>query len=715
MERLAPQKGAESYRVVLRRRGGTAAPFEAPAVLLPGAVRESGRIRVAVADGLELDEVEANGLLPEDVANAGDVRWGRLRRSYRYVAVPWRLVLKTREERREVEALTVSRIVPLADRLRIEALVNFHVERGLVDEVSFVVPVAGESEALISMPDLREERSTAVEGGRRFTLALRTPTRGSVAVAVTYFQSYEAPLRGIEPEGASRVRRYVAVEKVADGEVRVASATNLENGDFADLPLAPPETTRQSVARVFVGSGGAYALDVKVQRHSFEEVAAAVIYRAAATAVVDLSGWTRVHVAYRVFNRSEQFLRLRLPSGATLYSVFVAGEGVRPLGEQGAVLVPLRKLAVGAPSFEVDLVYAVRLGRVGDGEFPLDLPRIENIDVRRTTLTLHVPKGYAYDFDTKMERVDEAYLAAGEATDIYQEAKENYAVVERGSALQAQRALSNAIQLEEDALRAAEKVQTVAADSDQRRQIESQNKALALLREASQQELQLGAKVRVQTGPEQTRRNVQEWGVNDAYLDKNKASDNRDLQEFDQKLKQQVDAGQTVDEDSEVPLFGGQAEESATGVGGGGGGAGGQRPAQSDTRARFKDTRRLDQTAGVNFASNDPMNGFFADAGDEVHGNPGGGPTTPFEPASGGKAMGYMDSFLGEVAGPSTAKGRISIRIPLPESSSEIFHFARLGAEGAVAVDASKSDGHLLEGFLALLCILGAVIALRAR
>ncbi len=720
MERLVPQKGAESYRVVLRRRGGTASPFEAPAVLLPGAVRESGRIRVAVADGLELDEVEATGLLPEDVANAGDVRWGRLRRSYRFVAVPWRLLMKTREERREVEALTVSRVVPLADRLRVEALVNFHVERGLVDEVSFVVPVAGESEALISMPDLREERSEAVEGGRRFTLALRTPTRGSVAVAVTYFQPYDAPLRGIEPEGASRVRRYVAVEKVPDGEVRVASATNLENGDFADLPLAPPETTPQTVARVFVGSGGPYAIDVKVQRHSFEEVAAAVIYRAAATAVVDLSGWTRVHVAYRVFNRSEQFLRLRLPAKATLYSVFVAGEGVRPLGEQGAVLVPLRKLAVGSPSFEVDLVYATRVSRVGDGEFPVELPRIENIDVRRTTLTLHVPKGFSYDFDTKMEKVDEAYLAAGEATDIYQEAKENYAVVERGSSLQALRALSNAIQLEEDALRAAERVQTVAADSDQRRQIDSQNKALALLREASQQEMQAGKALEVQQ-QEQSRRNVQDWGVNDAYLDRNKASDNRDLQEFGEKLRKQSDMGQQVDEESEAPLFGGQAENSAVGIGGGaGGGGGGKRAEHADARARFKNGGEADQSAVVTF---DTTGGettlgfatFFVDEGREGQVDAG---ETGVDLRVGRRLDDNEPGFLGragEGVGPSTAKGRISIRIPLPESNSEVFHFARLGAEGGLAVDASKSKGHLFEGLLAILCLLGAVIALRAR
>ena len=80
----------------------------------------------------------------------------------------------------------------------------------------------------------------------------------------------------------------------------------------------------------------------------FEEVAAALIYSASAQAVVDRSGWTRVAMSYRVYNRSRQFLVLQLPKDAQLYSVLVAGKGVRPLTKGGKVMVPLRKVASSA-------------------------------------------------------------------------------------------------------------------------------------------------------------------------------------------------------------------------------------------------------------------------------------------------------------------------------------------------------------------------------
>ena len=536
LDRATRLQGTVEYRILLRRTGATTEPFAAPAISLTGAAQSAGLVRLAVADGLEAEvrDVSPN-LSPEDIAKAGAVRWGKLVRAFRYYATPWRLEVSSREEPREVDAIVVSRVVPLADRIHVEALVDFHVRRGLVDGYSFVVPVAEEREALIVAHDRREVRSEGVEGGRKFSVTLRTPTRGSAALTVAYDVPYGTEVRGVEPLGAGTVTRYVAVEKAPDGEVRVSRAVNLDPADFADLPLRAPETTAQSVARVYVGAGAAFTLSLDVKRHAFEDVAKAVIYRALATAVVDRSGWTRVAVSYRVYNRSEQFLRLSLPEGARLLSVVVAGEGVRPLAEGKDLLVPLRKLALGSPTFDVDVVYAYSDTGVGSGDSRVRLPRVNGLDVRRTTLSLFVPKGFSYGFDTEMEKVTEADILAGEATDTYQQIKELYDVAERGNRLQQSRALSNVQQLEQEARRLIEDVRDKTRDESKLQQVESQERALETLNKANQAQ---AAERPAQQEDQDEARGIESWKVNNDFLGRARAEQRKQVDEFRAKQQQ---------------------------------------------------------------------------------------------------------------------------------------------------------------------------------
>ncbi len=708
LDRATRLSGTQEYKIVLRRAGATTEPFAAPALALTGAARVSGLVRLAVADGLEADVREASAnLSPEDIAKAGAVRWGKLVRAFRYYAAPWRLEVYAREEPREVDAIVVSRVVPLADRVRVEALVDFHVRRGLVDGYSFVVPVEEEREALIVAHDRREVRSEGVEGGRRFYVTLRTPTRGSAAATVSYDVPYGTDIRGVEPLGAGTVTRYVAVEKAPDGEVRVARAVNLDPGDFADLPLRAPETTAQSVARVFVGAGAAFTLALDVKRHAFEDVAKAVVYRALATAVVDRSGWTRVAVSYRVYNRSEQFMRLALPEGTRLLSVLVAGEGVRPLAEAGDLLVPLRKLALGSPSFDVDVVYAYSDSGVGRGDSRVRLPAVKGLDLRRTVLFLHVPKGFSYDFDTDMEESTEADILAGEATDRYQEIKEISDVAQRGSSLQAGRALSNVQQLDQEARRLLELVRKKSRDGGKlQQQIESQERALDTLDRANKAQ----AEAKPQQGEEAEARGFQSWDVNEAFLGRARAEQRKQVDEFRAKQQEAAQGPDRQDQSLEGTIYkGGQYRGPNGGV------PPGMRepsdpepPAPPPDAARFKDAEggwgdEIDADAEVRMTMSETIvSSGVVGARGQVYAPNNVGATYYGDTAG----MGVIDI--------SAAKGRISLRIDLPKDG-DVYYFAQLGGAEGVVFDADEKGRGVLHGALAIVCAVAAAFVLRFR
>jgi hypothetical protein len=404
---------------------------------------------------------------------------------------------------------------------------------------------------------------------------------------------------------------------------------------------------------------------------------------------VDRSGWIRVLVSYRVYNRSEQFLRLTLPADATLYSVLVAGEGVRPLGEGEDLLVPLRKLALGSPTFDVDVVYAYAGPRVGTRDFATRLPEVKGLDVRRTTLSLYVPKGYDYSFETEMEEVEAADIAAGEATDLYEEIKELYGVAQRGNELQAGRALDNLQQLEQQAARLNDYLRSNIRDRATLEQIDSQERALGALRRTQSAR---GREPQPQAGGKA--RGAYEWEVNQLFLRQGRDAARQQVAEYQlaQEAHRQLDdvtSGQ--DDVADAPFLGDKAAfgqlfaprqdaEPAEGDVGVGGGAGGW--VAVDGKPADK------RTAGV------------------------GGTTFGIQTFEDRDGDGVPDLKVPTAL--QAAKGRISLRIDLP-LKGEVYHFAYLGREGGVEFAATEDDRRLLDGLIALVCAGAVVFVLRYR
>jgi hypothetical protein len=112
-------------------------------------------------------------------------------------------------------------------------------------------------------------------------------------------------------------------------------------------------------------------------------------------------------VLYQVRNTSKQFLELTLPEGAQIWSVFVAGEPVKPRISESQILIPLnrsRQGASGLVSFDVELIYfekAVGFRRWGrrSTEFP-----VPDVIISQMLWSVYLPVGYSYlDFGGTVE------------------------------------------------------------------------------------------------------------------------------------------------------------------------------------------------------------------------------------------------------------------------------------------------------------------------
>jgi len=131
-----------------------------------------------------------------------------------------------------------------------------------------------------------------------------------------------------------------------------------------------------------------------VARYTPQAVLLANVSEARYQVLISSQGKTLVQARYAVRNNQRNFLKITLPSGATLWSASLAGKAVRPgQSPDGSLLLPLDKARTGeeAPEFAIEIVYLSHGSVWNDkGQFKLALPALD-LPVSRTGLLVYHP------------------------------------------------------------------------------------------------------------------------------------------------------------------------------------------------------------------------------------------------------------------------------------------------------------------------------------
>jgi hypothetical protein len=208
----------------------------------------------------------------------------------------------------------------------------------------------------------------------RYTLSLdMEKVIGEGSVSAT------APL--ITPLGVERSKGWVGVEARGNLEIDAGDVTGATAVDVRTLPASILGRTTQPVLLGYKYLGTAAKVPLVVSQHDDVDVLVTLADQAEATTMFTQDGRRLTSVKYEVRNNRRQFLRLKLPDGAELWSAAVAGRAVQPATSSGSILVPLIRSASqggGLASFAVEVVY-VESGEApsesGRGSFKATLPK----------------------------------------------------------------------------------------------------------------------------------------------------------------------------------------------------------------------------------------------------------------------------------------------------------------------------------------------------
>ncbi|MBX3470567.1 MAG: hypothetical protein KF878_27180 [Planctomycetes bacterium] len=251
----------------------------------------------------------------------------------------------------------------------------------------------------------REVRSApAADGQRRLTIELQSPAEEAYELGLSWEEVLDGPrfttphvaLDGVERQA----RRFVLVETAPDVQdklVEAGLAGGLEKARASEAPVLPGPATDFAFA-YRLGGDAPGAASFKLEPREVKLPPAARVPWCELTSVFTTDGVVRHRARYRVHNLRLQFLRLALPAGAEVWSVFVAGAPRRLHHEEGLTLIPLPKGTDADLSFDVELIYATPLP--GDFGFGASLApqapalKTPDVQVERTSWTLHVPERF---------------------------------------------------------------------------------------------------------------------------------------------------------------------------------------------------------------------------------------------------------------------------------------------------------------------------------
>ena len=254
--------------------------------------------------------------------------------------------------------------------MRIRADLAYNVQYTGVEEFKFRVPKSIVDKIKIDGRNIREKSHTddPVEEGKdptaTWTVTLQSPSLGEVVLQAEYDDVFPEPLKtnemrpvaipAITPLDVESARSYAAVRKAP--VIKVDTSTeDYEQIDASELPAALRGDDVFLALRRFEKPE---PFRLELEKHEYQPVADLVVRHAHLETVLAEEGRATTTAYFEIYNNDRQFLAVKLPEGADVLELRVAGKPEKPrVGEKGVQLVPLLTGLKKDATFRVAIAY----------------------------------------------------------------------------------------------------------------------------------------------------------------------------------------------------------------------------------------------------------------------------------------------------------------------------------------------------------------------
>jgi hypothetical protein len=412
-----------NFETVLGARGAQAPAVAVPLPSAEGVRRQRGMVALLASPELALVPVEEARLtrvgdnqLPAFFA--GELQFP-VAHTFKYAGESPALTVRAEAPVREQGKFDaqVDTLLSLGEvTLRGSSTISVQVKSGTIVALNLKLP-KGVNVLGVTSPSLRSQDVTETDDAQQIELSFTQEMDGQFRVAVNYERitgdgTNEVPAPTLSVVGADVEHGRIAVEALAAVEVRTASVEQLSSLDVNELPrqLVLKTTNPILLAYKYVRATAPPRLVLRVERHEEIAVQQAAIERASYTTLFTRDGLAVTTARLDVRNSRRQFLRLVLPEGSQVWSVFVDGRPEKPArasaANDGGGHAVLIKLINSTAGFPVEIVYATQ-GEAMEGRGTVSgrLPSPDMV-VTQTRWDVFLPVGLGYQRpDSNLELV----------------------------------------------------------------------------------------------------------------------------------------------------------------------------------------------------------------------------------------------------------------------------------------------------------------------
>jgi len=210
-----------------------------------------------------------------------------------------------------------------------------------------------------------------------------------------------AGFSGFKVMDAIREKGFLGVELKGTAEAKVTEKDGLDRIDVSELPQELVNRSLKPLLFGFKYSHHPYLLVLDIKKHEELPVVSTVIDSANGVTLFTEDGKLVHRIVYKIRNSWKQFLEIELPPGARFWSVFVAGEPVRPSkNEKGKMLIPLNRSRQGATdlvAFEVEIIYYRKADEFSwMGGYRKTVFPVPDVIISQMLWSVYLPFGYTY-------------------------------------------------------------------------------------------------------------------------------------------------------------------------------------------------------------------------------------------------------------------------------------------------------------------------------
>ena len=283
--------------------------------------------------------------------------------------------------------------------IRMAALIDVNVTQGELRTLRLRLPAGYEFQ---SVNGSTLEESSQVEN--ELILTVGNPAARSHQFLVTLERphtggSFNLDTAIVSIDGIQRERGEIAIEGVGTMDLAADEKPGLHRIDVREL-----QSSLQALARLPILSAFRYQrpsgtappqLSLEVKRFADASVLAAAADRAVVTTLITSEGRALTEVQLDMRNRSQPFLKVELPQGATIVSVDLQGQTAKPASGPDGTRIPLMR--AGLPTngpYSVSFVY-VHAGTPFQkkGDIVMSLPKMD-VPIGVVKWELFVPEQY---------------------------------------------------------------------------------------------------------------------------------------------------------------------------------------------------------------------------------------------------------------------------------------------------------------------------------